>query len=43
MWHEGLEEASRLYFGNHNIEGMFATLQPLHQMLEKVIFLKKIK
>lgn len=35
MWHEGLEEASRLYFGNHNIEGMFATLQPLHQMLEK--------
>ncbi|ORX52573.1 phosphatidylinositol kinase Tor2 [Piromyces finnis] len=35
MWHEGIEEASRLYFGNHNIEGMFATLQPLHQMLEK--------
>lgn len=21
-WHEELEEASRLYFGDHNIEGM---------------------
>lgn len=20
MWHEGLEEASRLYFGEHNVE-----------------------
>eukprot|EP01137_Pigoraptor_chileana_P037293 Opistho-2@34170 len=35
MWHEGLEEASRLYFGEHNIEGMFAKLEPLHQRLEK--------
>ncbi|KAJ3083694.1 phosphatidylinositol kinase- protein kinase tor1, partial [Quaeritorhiza haematococci] len=35
MWHEGLEEASRLYFGDHNVEGMFATLEPLHQMLER--------
>src|SRR5690606_33368892 len=26
LWHEGLEEASRLYFGDHNIEGMFAAL-----------------
>eukprot|EP00741_Cyanophora_paradoxa_P013830 tig00020710_g13350.t1 len=22
MWHEGLEEASRLYFGDHNVEAM---------------------
>jgi FKBP12-rapamycin complex-associated protein len=37
MWHEGLEEASRLYFGDHDIDGMLTTLAPLHQMLEKVI------
>ncbi|EEB07626.1 phosphatidylinositol kinase Tor2 [Schizosaccharomyces japonicus yFS275] len=35
QWHEGLEEASRLYFGDHNIEGMFAVLRPLHDMLER--------
>ena len=34
LWHEGLEEASRLYFGDHNVEGMFATLAPLHDMLD---------
>eukprot|EP00897_Mesotaenium_endlicherianum_P005918 jgi/Mesen1/5354/ME000267S04502 len=32
-WHEALEEASRLYFGEHNIEGMLNTLQPLHENL----------
>ncbi|KAG9248794.1 armadillo-type protein [Calycina marina] len=35
QWHEGLEEASRLYFGDRNIEGMFQTLAPLHDMLDK--------
>ncbi|KAH6692211.1 phosphatidylinositol 3-kinase tor2 [Plectosphaerella plurivora] len=35
QWHEGLEEASRLYFGDNNIEGMFATLEPLHELLER--------
>lgn len=35
MWHEALEEASRLYFGEHNIEGMLAVLDPLHIMLEE--------
>lgn len=35
LWHEGLEEASRLYFGDQNIEGMFATLEPLHDLLER--------
>jgi FKBP12-rapamycin complex-associated protein len=36
MWHEGLEEASRLYFGpEHNVEAMLATLQPLHALLDK--------
>jgi len=59
LWHEGLEEASRLYeyhpglrrlreysiepkayfsryFGDHDIEGMFATLEPLHEHINKV-------
>ncbi|KMU76074.1 phosphatidylinositol 3-kinase tor2 [Coccidioides immitis RMSCC 3703] len=35
LWYDGLEEASRLYFANHNVEGMFATLAPLHDMLDK--------
>lgn len=35
QWHEGLEEASRLYFGDHNVERMFETLEPLHAMLDK--------
>ncbi|XP_031383805.1 serine/threonine-protein kinase TOR isoform X3 [Punica granatum] len=35
MWHEGLEEASRLYFGEHNIEAMLKVLEPLHEMLEE--------
>ncbi len=26
----------RRYFGDHNIEGMFATLAPLHALLDKV-------
>ena len=34
MWHEGLEEASRLYFGERNVDGMFDTLAPLHRMLD---------
>lgn len=34
-WHEGLEEASRLYFGEHNVEGMLNVLLPLHNVLEK--------
>ena len=24
----------RLYFGEHNVPGMFATLEPLHQKME---------
>lgn len=34
MWHEGLEEASRLFFGEGDIEGMFKVLEPLHRKLE---------
>ncbi|KAJ3362692.1 phosphatidylinositol kinase- protein kinase tor1 [Allomyces javanicus] len=35
MWHEGLEEASRLYFGEGNADAMIAVLEPLHQMMHK--------
>ncbi|KAK8751728.1 hypothetical protein OTU49_009992 [Cherax quadricarinatus] len=35
IWHEGLEEASRLYFGEKNESGMFRTLEPLHAMMER--------
>ncbi|KAJ9098776.1 hypothetical protein QFC19_006252 [Naganishia cerealis] len=35
QWHEGLEEASKYYFGEHNPEGMFAVLEPLHDMVQK--------
>lgn len=35
LWHEGLEEASRLYFGERNVQGMLSTLEPLHQMMER--------
>lgn len=34
QWHEGLEEASRLYFGDNDVDGFFKTLEPLHQMLD---------
>ena len=35
MWHEALEEASRLYFGESNVEGMLGVLLPLHEMMDK--------
>jgi FKBP12-rapamycin complex-associated protein len=33
-WHEGLEDASRLYFGEGNVSGMLELLMPLHERLE---------
>lgn len=36
MWHEALEEASRMYFTEKNPEGMIAILEPLHELMEKV-------
>nr|XP_046918339.1 serine/threonine-protein kinase mTOR-like [Dermatophagoides farinae] len=36
LWHEGLEEASRLYFGDKNVDAMFETLEPLHKMIERI-------
>ncbi|TPX74745.1 adenosylmethionine---8-amino-7-oxononanoate transaminase [Chytriomyces confervae] len=35
LWHEALEEASRYYYSESNIDGMFAVLEPLHKLLEK--------
>lgn len=35
QWYEGLEDASRLFFGEHNTEKMFEVLEPLHKMLQK--------
>jgi len=36
IWHESLEDASRLYFGNRDINGMFEALEPVHKMMDKV-------
>eukprot|EP00980_Cylindrotheca_fusiformis_P012607 scaffold3084_cov144-Cylindrotheca_fusiformis.AAC.55 len=33
-WHEGLEEASRLHYGEGNVSGMLDILLPLHEQLE---------
>lgn len=35
LWHEGLEDASRLYFGDGNVSGMLDVLLPLHEQLSK--------
>ncbi|XP_071544223.1 serine/threonine-protein kinase mTOR [Panulirus ornatus] len=35
IWYTGLEEASRLYFGERNESGMFRTLEPLHALMER--------
>ena len=35
LWHEGLEDASRLYYGEGNVAGMLDVLLPLHTELEK--------
>ncbi|GME84140.1 unnamed protein product [[Candida] boidinii] len=35
MWYEGLEDASRAYFGDKNVENMFSILEPLHAMISK--------
>jgi serine/threonine-protein kinase mTOR len=34
MWHEGLEEASRCFFGEGDVKGMLDTLLPLHAIME---------
>lgn len=36
QWYDGLEEASKHYFAESNLQGMFDALLPLHEMIEKV-------
>lgn len=36
IWHESLEEASRQYFGDGNVQAMLDTLIPLHITLKEV-------
>ena len=36
IWYDGLEEASKHYFADNDIPGMFEVLEPLHEMIEKV-------
>eukprot|EP00835_Amoeboradix_gromovi_P000423 NODE_15_length_42055_cov_0.634117.p1 type:complete len:2332 gc:universal NODE_15_length_42055_cov_0.634117:8372-15367(+) len=33
-WHHGLEEASRLFFGENDPQGMLAVLIPLHELMD---------
>jgi FKBP12-rapamycin complex-associated protein len=35
MWYEALEDASRAYFNDHDVEKMFTILDPLNEMLQK--------
>lgn len=35
MWYEVLEEVSRFYFGEYNIEGMLKVFELLYEMLEE--------
>jgi FKBP12-rapamycin complex-associated protein len=35
LWHEGLEDASHLYYGEGNVSGMLDVLIPLHAQLEE--------
>ncbi len=34
MWHAALQEASKLYYDEDNVDGMLATLEPMHRTLE---------
>lgn len=36
IWYDGLEEASKHYYADGNIPGMFEVLEPLHEMVERV-------
>ncbi|KAL0486429.1 phosphatidylinositol kinase-related protein kinase TOR [Acrasis kona] len=42
LWHEALEEASRLFFGEKDVEGMIKTLKPLHAMMDKAETLSEV-
>lgn len=35
LWHESLEDASKYYFGENNVNGMLETLERLHKMMDR--------
>lgn len=35
MWYEALEDASRAYFNEHDVEKMFSILDPLNELIQK--------
>jgi FKBP12-rapamycin complex-associated protein len=35
MWHESLEEASKFYFGEKNVNAMLEILDALHSMMDR--------
>ena len=43
MWHEGLEDASRFHFAERNTEQAISRLNPLHEILKKVICCSSMK
>eukprot|EP01064_Diplonema_japonicum_P019905 TRINITY_DN2882_c0_g1_i3.p1 TRINITY_DN2882_c0_g1~~TRINITY_DN2882_c0_g1_i3.p1 ORF type:complete len:2463 (+),score=482.32 TRINITY_DN2882_c0_g1_i3:61-7449(+) len=42
MWHLGIEEASKLFFGSKDVEGMLRSLFPLHNMMKKTETLREV-
>eukprot|EP00755_Sulcionema_specki_P018103 Sspe_Gene.66045::Locus_39040_Transcript_1_1_Confidence_1.000_Length_4442::g.66045::m.66045/K07203/MTOR, FRAP, TOR; serine/threonine-protein kinase mTOR len=42
QWNDAIEEASKLYFGNKDIEGMLRSVFPLHNMLKNTETLREV-
>lgn len=42
MWHENLEEASKLHFGEKNTQGMLDMLETLHNMMNNPVTSKEV-
>eukprot|EP01062_Namystynia_karyoxenos_P028013 TRINITY_DN2131_c0_g1_i1.p1 TRINITY_DN2131_c0_g1~~TRINITY_DN2131_c0_g1_i1.p1 ORF type:complete len:2623 (+),score=1020.62 TRINITY_DN2131_c0_g1_i1:162-7871(+) len=42
QWNEGLEEASKLFFGAKDVEGMLRTVFPLHAILQRTDTLHEV-
>ena len=36
LWHDCLEEASRLYYAEKNTNAMFGVLEPMHALMDSV-------
>ncbi|KAJ9451057.1 (UPF0240) [Diplonema papillatum] len=42
LWNEGIEEASKLFFGSKDVEGMLRTLFPLHTLMRQTQTLREV-